>query len=166
MAILASSIPNPAFDEQRELGRPRRVRLRQNTESSSRKRLEGTESSEHQRAANRLIASRGGVSDLVAIIENKRRAWSAAQLAELLGCSAKHIYEPAKSRRMPHLRIGGMIRFDLGITGACRSEHPQLSERGIREFPEKYQSSAFTLTSGSFHVGMSSSPIPVLRNPL
>lgn len=55
-------------------------------------------------------------SDLVAIIEAKRGAWSASELAELLGCSGKHIYALAKSGRMPHLRIGGMIRFDPRAT--------------------------------------------------
>jgi excisionase family DNA binding protein len=37
-------------------------------------------------------------------------------LAELLGCSGKHIYALAKSGRMPHLRIDGMIRFDPAAT--------------------------------------------------
>lgn len=50
--------------------------------------------------------------DLVSIIERKRGAWSAAALAELLECSEKHIYALARSGRMPHLRIDGMIRFD------------------------------------------------------
>jgi hypothetical protein len=50
--------------------------------------------------------------DLVSIIERKRGAWSAAALAELLECSEKHIYALAKSGRIPHLRIDGMIRFD------------------------------------------------------
>jgi hypothetical protein len=50
--------------------------------------------------------------DLVSIIEQKRGAWSAAALAELLECSEKQIYALARSGRMPHLRIDGMIRFD------------------------------------------------------
>lgn len=54
--------------------------------------------------------------DLVSIIERKRGAWSAAALAELLECSEKHIYALARSGRMPHLRIDGMIRFDPCIT--------------------------------------------------
>jgi hypothetical protein len=54
--------------------------------------------------------------DLASIIERKRCAWSAAALAQLLECSEKHIYALAKSGRMPHLRIDGMIRFDPYIT--------------------------------------------------
>lgn len=53
-----------------------------------------------------------GPQDLVSIIERKRGAWSAADLAELLECSEKHIYALARSGRMPPPRIDGMIRFD------------------------------------------------------
>jgi len=61
-------------------------------------------------------------SEIVAEIERKRGAWSAAALAELLGCSAKHIYELAKTGRLPHLRIDGMIRFDPSATAAWLRE--------------------------------------------
>lgn len=54
--------------------------------------------------------------NIVAQIENRSGAWSAPELAELLGCTGKHIYAPAKSGRMPHLRIGGMVRFDPATT--------------------------------------------------
>lgn len=56
------------------------------------------------------------------MIASKRGAWSAPDLAELLGCSDKHIYELAKSGRMPHLRIDGMIRFDPSATAAWLRE--------------------------------------------
>ena len=39
-------------------------------------------------------------SEIIVVIASKRGAWSAADLAELLGCSDKHIYELAKSGRM------------------------------------------------------------------
>ncbi len=55
-------------------------------------------------------------NDLAAIIERKRGALSASTLAELLGCSEKYIYALAKSARIPHLRIGAMIRFDSSQT--------------------------------------------------
>lgn len=55
-------------------------------------------------------------AEIIAIIEARHSAWSAPDLAELLGCSGKHIYALAKSGRMPHLRIDGMIRFDPAAT--------------------------------------------------
>jgi excisionase family DNA binding protein len=75
-----------------------------------------------QNPDNRLFASKSVEAGLIAIVEGKRGAWSASELAELLGCSGKHIYALAKSGRIPHLRIGGMIRFDPGITGAWLRE--------------------------------------------
>jgi excisionase family DNA binding protein len=56
-------------------------------------------------------------AEIIAVVESRRGAWSAHDLAELLGCSGKHIYALAKSGRMPHLRIDGMIRFDPAATG-------------------------------------------------
>jgi excisionase family DNA binding protein len=50
--------------------------------------------------------------NIVALIEGRAEAWSARELAQLIGCTGKHIYALAKSGRMPHLRIGGMVRFD------------------------------------------------------
>ncbi|MGB6133304.1 MAG: helix-turn-helix domain-containing protein [Acidobacteriaceae bacterium] len=54
--------------------------------------------------------------NIVALIENRAEAWSAPELARLIGCTGKHIYALAKSGRMPHLRIGGMVRFDPATT--------------------------------------------------
>jgi excisionase family DNA binding protein len=53
---------------------------------------------------------------LPAQIRNRRTAWTAEELAELLALSRKHIYKLAKNRRMPSLRIGGAIRFDPHAT--------------------------------------------------
>lgn len=54
--------------------------------------------------------------NLIAVIQGKSGAWSAPELAKLLGCTGKHIYALAKSGRLPHLRIGTMIRFDPAAT--------------------------------------------------
>ena len=54
--------------------------------------------------------------NIVALIEGRSEAWSARELASLIGCTGKHIYALAKSGRMPHLRIGGMVRFDPAAT--------------------------------------------------
>jgi excisionase family DNA binding protein len=54
--------------------------------------------------------------NIVALIEGREQAWSARELAKLIGCTGKHIYALAKSGRMPHLRIGGMVRFDPATT--------------------------------------------------
>lgn len=54
--------------------------------------------------------------NIVALIEGRSEAWSARELAKLIGCTGKHIYALAKSGRMPHLRIGGMVRFDPATT--------------------------------------------------
>lgn len=55
-------------------------------------------------------------TNLIALVEKRSGAWSAPELAELLGCTGKHIYALAKSGRLPHLRIGSMIRFDPAAT--------------------------------------------------
>ena len=54
--------------------------------------------------------------NIVVLIESRAEAWSARELAKLIGCTGKHIYAMAKSGRMPHLRIGGMVRFDPATT--------------------------------------------------
>lgn len=53
---------------------------------------------------------------LVDRIRNRRAAWTADELADLLALSRKHIYKLAKAGRMPSLRIGGAIRFDPKAT--------------------------------------------------
>ena len=55
-------------------------------------------------------------ANVITLIGSKSGAWSAPELAELLGCTGKHIYALAKSGRMPHLRIGAMVRFDPAAT--------------------------------------------------
>jgi len=55
-------------------------------------------------------------ANIIALIETRTGAWSAPELADLLGCTGKHIYALAKSGRLPHLRIGSMIRFDPAAT--------------------------------------------------
>jgi excisionase family DNA binding protein len=37
----------------------------------------------------------------------------AAEVAEIIGCTRKHVYDLAQKGRIPHYRIGGLIRFDL-----------------------------------------------------
>jgi excisionase family DNA binding protein len=53
---------------------------------------------------------------LASIVRQRRAAWTAEELAELLSLSRKHIYKLAKRGRMPSLRIGGAIRFDPHAT--------------------------------------------------
>lgn len=53
---------------------------------------------------------------LAGYIRTKGRAWNAAELAQLLDLSPKHIYRLAKEGRMPSIRIGGAIRFDPQAT--------------------------------------------------
>jgi excisionase family DNA binding protein len=53
---------------------------------------------------------------LIAHIRSRRRAWTAAELADVLSMSAKHILKMAKEQRMPSYRIGGSVRFDPSAT--------------------------------------------------
>lgn len=77
----------------------------------------------HRRTGNKAPESATAINaELIIMIERRERAWSASELAELLGCSDKHIYSLAKSGRIPHLRIGGVIRFDPGATAAWLRE--------------------------------------------
>ena len=55
---------------------------------------------------------------LASLVRQRRTAWTADELAEVLSLSRKHIYKLAKKGRMPSLRIGGAIRFDPHATAA------------------------------------------------
>ncbi len=63
----------------------------------------GREEMEVQTPAGETIASR---------LRGRRKALTAAELAETLSLSKKHIYELAKIGRIPHFRIGYSVRFD------------------------------------------------------
>lgn len=56
------------------------------------------------------------VESLISHIRARRRAWTAAELAEILSLSAKHLLKMAKEQRMPSYRIGGSVRFDPSAT--------------------------------------------------
>ena len=49
-------------------------------------------------------------------VRQRRKAWSAEELAELLNLSRKHIYKLCKQGRMPCVRIGGAVLFDPRVT--------------------------------------------------
>jgi len=36
----------------------------------------------------------------------------AAEVAAIIGCTRKHVYDLAQKGRIPHYRIGGLIRFN------------------------------------------------------
>jgi len=117
MTDIENSNPSPTFQTHRGVDGPRR-QLPRNLDSSRSvpKKPVRAARQGYQESDRNPFNSRDLATDLVAIIEGKRGAWSASELAELLGCSGKHIYALAKTGRMPHLRIGGMIRFDPRIT--------------------------------------------------
>jgi len=117
MTDIESSNPSPPFQAHRGVDGPRRQPPR-NLDSSKSVPKKPVRADRHgyQESDHSPFNSRNLATDLVAIIEGKRGAWSASELAELLGCSGKHIYALAKTGRMPHLRIGGMIRFDPRVT--------------------------------------------------
>jgi excisionase family DNA binding protein len=45
-------------------------------------------------------------------LRSRLTAWSAEELADLIGVSKQHIYKLAKALRMPSHRVGGAVRFD------------------------------------------------------
>ena len=47
----------------------------------------------------------------------------AADIAEWIGCTGKHIYDLAKRGQIPHYRIGGSIRFDPEKVKAWLDQH-------------------------------------------
>jgi excisionase family DNA binding protein len=59
-----------------------------------------------------IVATATNGASLSSQIRNRRTAWTAEELADVLCLSRKHIYKLAKRGRMPSLRIGGAIRFD------------------------------------------------------
>ena len=121
MTKLVINRPNLAFEAQSEPGIPLRPSLnRDRAPAVARKKPAQAEP--NPSTDRHAVNSARMADDLIAIIESKRGAWSASELAELLGCSGKHIYALAKTGRMPHLRIGGMIRFDPRTTATWLRE--------------------------------------------
>jgi excisionase family DNA binding protein len=117
MTNIESFNPNPSSLAHRGVDGPLRQLPRSpNSSRSAPKRPVHADRHGYQESDLSNFNSRALAVDLVAIIEGKCGAWSASELAELLGCSGKHIYALAKTGRMPHLRIGGMIRFDPRVT--------------------------------------------------
>jgi excisionase family DNA binding protein len=47
----------------------------------------------------------------------------AADIAEWIGCTGKHIYDLAKRGQIPHYRFGGSIRFDPEKVKAWLDQH-------------------------------------------
>jgi excisionase family DNA binding protein len=63
--------------------------------------------------ASTTSASEGrGAGTIASTIRSRLTAWSADDIAELIGISKQHIYKLAKAGRMPSHRIGGAVRFD------------------------------------------------------
>ena len=62
------------------------------------------------------LMAAGEFETLVSHIRSRRRAWTAAELADVLSMSAKHILKMAKEQRIPSYRIGGSVRFDPSAT--------------------------------------------------
>jgi excisionase family DNA binding protein len=56
--------------------------------------------------------------DIPTQIEKRRTALSVAELATLLGLSAKTIYDLVSRGHIPYYRIAGSIRFDPALTAA------------------------------------------------
>ena len=54
--------------------------------------------------------------DLASIVEKKKGAWTAEQLASLLECSNQQIYNMVQKGKLPAYRIGSLIRFDPKTT--------------------------------------------------
>jgi excisionase family DNA binding protein len=52
-------------------------------------------------------------------IRARRSAWTAEELAELLSISKKALYGMCRSGRIPHFRVGALIRFDSALIGDC-----------------------------------------------
>ena len=47
----------------------------------------------------------------------------AAVIAAAIGCTAKHVYALAATRRIPHTRIEGTVRFDIEKVRAWLKDH-------------------------------------------
>jgi excisionase family DNA binding protein len=51
-------------------------------------------------------------AELAEVIQASNRAWTLAELAKLLHCSRTTLYDMVERGRIPHLRVGSMLRFD------------------------------------------------------
>lgn len=58
------------------------------------------------RAKVRTMGSNSHVSCLPKLV-------GAAEVAAIIGCTRKHVYDLAQKGQIPHYRIGGLIRFNL-----------------------------------------------------
>jgi excisionase family DNA binding protein len=50
--------------------------------------------------------------DLASTIENRRKAMTVKEVADVLGVSDKQIYSLASRNLIPYFRVGGALRFD------------------------------------------------------
>lgn len=55
---------------------------------------------------------------LTETIAARRTAWKLEELAELLSCSKGKLYKMVRTGRIPHVKMGTMIRFDPEATAA------------------------------------------------
>ena len=57
-------------------------------------------------------ADGSGPRDLASTIENRRKAMTVKEVADVLGVSDKQIYSLASRNLIPYFRVGGALRFD------------------------------------------------------
>jgi excisionase family DNA binding protein len=59
-----------------------------------------------------ITAPVSAANDLTTIIESKNGAWQCQEFADLLGVSAKYVYDQVKRGSLPAYRLGGMLRIN------------------------------------------------------
>jgi excisionase family DNA binding protein len=58
---------------------------------------------------------------------NLDRLWTARDVADYLQASRSWVYQKAESGTLPHLRIGGLLRFDPEVVRAFARGNPPAS---------------------------------------
>jgi excisionase family DNA binding protein len=72
---------------------------------------------------------------LVEILKSKTGALKVAEVAELFGVTAQHIYKMAASGRIPSFRISGSVRFDPDELAAWLKEKQAPAEASRKGSP-------------------------------
>jgi excisionase family DNA binding protein len=54
--------------------------------------------------------------DLIHVVASRKQAWKVEELAELLNCSPRGLYDQIKRGKLPALRIATMVRLNPKIT--------------------------------------------------
>jgi excisionase family DNA binding protein len=71
-----------------------------------------------EEAPTRVFVRPGACAPAPAAVPNPDALWDANDVARYLRVSRSWVYHRAEAGRLPHLRVGGLLRFDADVVRA------------------------------------------------